>query len=278
MGQRHPGPSRAPPHRRGGGHHRTAGTGFRQRCRHGHRRALAAGPVLPRGVRPPHVRGGRRRVPGGGHLPRGRVPGRTPRTRPPGLRLRRQPHHHRRTHRTGPGRRPGRAVRRLRVGGRRHRRGGQRPRRPRGRSPARPGRRGASLADHPAQPHRVPGAGPDRHVQGTRRSVQRRGGGEDQGDPRAPRRPDVLGARRRARHVPVSRAPGSRPARRVGGAPRRLGRRPWAVRRGPGRSRRTRMGGAPADVRPDRRPDGHPQGDQGRARRHPGRAARAHAG
>ena len=78
LGQRHPGPSRAAPHRRRGGHHRPARPGVRQRRRHGHRRAVAAGPLLARGVRPPHLRRRRRRLPGGGHLPRGGLAGRPP--------------------------------------------------------------------------------------------------------------------------------------------------------------------------------------------------------
>ena len=46
----------------------------------------------------PFYRDGRRR-PLGGRQPRGRLPGRPPRPRPARVRLRRQPHHHRRSHR-----------------------------------------------------------------------------------------------------------------------------------------------------------------------------------
>ena len=48
------------------------------------------------GRRPPHVRVLQRRRPRGGRQPRGGVDRRSPRARPPHLRLRRQPHHHRR--------------------------------------------------------------------------------------------------------------------------------------------------------------------------------------
>ena len=44
------------------GHHRPARPGLRQRRRHGHRRALAAGPLRPRARRPPHLRHRRRRL------------------------------------------------------------------------------------------------------------------------------------------------------------------------------------------------------------------------
>ena len=90
---------------------------------------------------------------------------------PPGLRLRRQPHHHRRAHRALLLRQRGRALRRLRLVGRQHRRGGQRPRRPRGGAAAGQGRRGPALADHPPQPHRLSLAPPDGHGQGPRRPV-----------------------------------------------------------------------------------------------------------
>ena len=78
LGQRHAGPPRAAPHRRGRGHHRPARPGLRQRRRHGHRRAVAADPLLPRAVRPPHLRDRRRRLPRRGHLPRVGVAGRPP--------------------------------------------------------------------------------------------------------------------------------------------------------------------------------------------------------
>ena len=90
------GPPRGAPHRGRRGHHRPARPGLRQRRRHGHRRALAARPLRPRAVRPPHLRHLQRRRPDGGHQPRGRLARRPPRPRPARLRLRRQPHHHRR--------------------------------------------------------------------------------------------------------------------------------------------------------------------------------------
>ena len=49
-GAAHPGPSRGPPHQGRRGHHRPPRPGLRQRRRHGDRRALAAGPLRPRGV------------------------------------------------------------------------------------------------------------------------------------------------------------------------------------------------------------------------------------
>ena len=101
VGQPHPGPPRAQPHARGRGHHRAPGPGRGQRRGHGHRRAVAARPLLAGGRRPPHLRDRRRRLPRGGHQPRGRLAGRPPRAGPAGLRLRRQPHHHRRAHRAG---------------------------------------------------------------------------------------------------------------------------------------------------------------------------------
>ena len=163
----------------------------------------------------------------------------------------------------------GRAVRRLRVGGRRHRRVGQRPRRPRGGPAAGPGRRGPPVPHHPAQPHRLPGPPPDRHGQGPRRPV------------RATTRPDS-----------PRRSSGSRPTRRSGcpttcsamyrstiprGQAMRaewearfagVGRRPGPVGRRPERPRAARLGGEAAHVHPGRRPHGHPQGHQGVPRRH----------
>ena len=100
-GQPHARPPRGAPHHGRRGHHRPARPGLRQRRRHGHRRALPARPLRRRAVRPPHVRHLRRRRPRGGHQPRGRLARRPPRARPARLRLRRQPHHHRRPHRAG---------------------------------------------------------------------------------------------------------------------------------------------------------------------------------
>ena len=95
----HPEASTTPGRR---GHHRSARPGLRQRRRHGHRRALPAGALRPRGRRPPHVRHLQRRLTSGGHQPRGRVARRPLRPRPARLRLRRQPHHDRRPDRARP--------------------------------------------------------------------------------------------------------------------------------------------------------------------------------
>ena len=73
-----------------------ARAGLRRRRRHGHRRAGAARPLRPRPRRPPHVRDRRRRLLHGGHQPRGRLAGRSSRSRSADLHLRRQPHHDRR--------------------------------------------------------------------------------------------------------------------------------------------------------------------------------------
>ncbi len=140
VGKPDAGPPRAQPHPRGRSDHRSARPGSGQRRRHGHRRAVAARHVLARGLRPPHLRGRRRRVLRGGHLPRGRLAGRAPPAGPAGLRLRQQPHHHRRSDRARLLRRRAPAFHRLWLGGGGHRRSGQRPRRPRGGAGAGPGR------------------------------------------------------------------------------------------------------------------------------------------
>ena len=93
---------RVPPRRGHRGHHRSARAGLRQRGRHRPGRGQPARPVRRGGRRPPHVRVLRRRRPRGGRQPRGGVDRRAPRARPPGLRLRRQPHHHRRPDRARP--------------------------------------------------------------------------------------------------------------------------------------------------------------------------------
>ena len=87
-----------------------------------------------------------------------------------------------------------------------------------------PGRGGPTVAHRPAQPHRLPGPPPDRHGQGPRRPVRGRRGPADQGDPRSPHRPDVLGARRGRGDVPDDHPAGPGHDGRVGGAPGRLGR------------------------------------------------------
>ena len=96
---------RVPPRRRHRGHDRSARSGLRQRRRHRARRGQPARPVRRGGRRPPHVRVLRRRRPRGGREPRGGVDRRAPRPRPARLRLRRQPHHHRRPDRARPQRR-----------------------------------------------------------------------------------------------------------------------------------------------------------------------------
>ena len=219
LGQPDPGAPRGPPHRGRRGHHRPARPGRGQRRRHGRGRAVAAHPLRARARRPPHLRRRRRRLPRGGHLPRGGLAGRPPRTRTPGLRLRRQPHHHRRSHRAGPRRRRRRAVRAPTAG----------TSRTSARSPTtstrsrRPCCRARADEDRPSliilRSHiGYPSPESHRHGQGPRRPVLRRGGPAHQGDPRAPRRHDLLGARRRAR--PCT-APPSRAARPCGPSGRR---------------------------------------------------------
>ena len=238
LGQPHPGSPRAQPHARGRSDHRSPRPGRGQRGGHGHRRAVAPHPLLAGGLRPSHLRDRRRRLLRRGDLPRGRLAGRPPGAGTPGLRLRRQPHHHRRTHRAVLfGRRRG-ALRRLRVECGRRRRDRQRPRRPRGRPAAGHGRGGPSLAHHPAQPHRLPLPPPDRHGQGPRGPVLRGGDPTDQGDPRPPARRELLGARRRARHVPGLHPPRSRPS----GPSGRRGSRRGAATRPDGRPGRPATG------------------------------------
>ena len=195
----------------------------------------------------------RRRLLGGGDLARGRVARRPPPARPARLRLRRQPHHDRRAdgavvHRPRPG-----AVRRLRLGRRRRRRGRQRHDSPRSRGPPGDGRRGQAVADRPAQPHRLAVAEPDGHGEGPRRPVPAGRDPGDEGAPRAAAGRDVLGARRGARPLPGVRATRPGAARRVAGPLRRWGgdRAAWdAAWAGPGPAR---LGGEAADVR-GRRP------------------------
>ena len=81
------------------------------------------GPVRRRHRRPPHVRDLQRRLTSGGHQPRGCLARRPPRARPPGLRLRRQPHHDRRPDRARLQRRCRRALRGVRMACRAGRRG-----------------------------------------------------------------------------------------------------------------------------------------------------------
>ena len=79
--------------------HRAARAGARQRRRHGARRAAAGGGVQsPRAHdrRPPHLGVRGRRLPDGGHQPRGRLARRHARAREADRHLRRQRHQHRR--------------------------------------------------------------------------------------------------------------------------------------------------------------------------------------
>ena len=149
--------SRSPPGRSGQGFANAVGMAIAERC--------AAGPLRRRASCDHHTFVDlRRRRPRGGHQPRGRLAGRPPRPRPARLRLRRQPHHHRRPHRAGPHRRRRRALRGLRLARRGARRGRQRPRRARGaRSRRAMAVDGPPVADRPAQPHRLPLAQRHRH-------------------------------------------------------------------------------------------------------------------
>ena len=93
------------PHHGRRDHHRPAGPGDRQRRGHGHRRALAGGPLQPSRLRrgePPHLRLRRRRLPDGGGRLRGRQPRRAPGPREAHRAVGQQPHHHRRQHRNWP--------------------------------------------------------------------------------------------------------------------------------------------------------------------------------
>ncbi len=106
VGVAHTRPPRGAPHARDRGDDRPARPGLRQRCAgHGRGRALPAGPVRTRAVRPPHLRRVQRRRSRGGDQPRGGLAGRAPRARATGLRLRRQPHLDRRPDRAGAERR-----------------------------------------------------------------------------------------------------------------------------------------------------------------------------
>ena len=89
------GPSRIRRHRRRRDHHRAARPGLCQCGRHGDRRedaCRAVQPAGPRDRRPPHLRGGGRRLPHGRHQPRGGLARRQARARQADRALRRQRH------------------------------------------------------------------------------------------------------------------------------------------------------------------------------------------
>ena len=110
-------PSRIRPCARHRDHHRAARPGPRQRGRHGARRAPSARPVRRGSGRPPHLRDRQRRLPDGGHQPRGELARRPSAPRPADRALRRQPHLDRRADRARPVRRRAHAVRGLRLAG-----------------------------------------------------------------------------------------------------------------------------------------------------------------
>ena len=108
-------PPRVHPRARHRGHDRAARPGLRQRGRDRAGRGEPPRPLRRGGRRPPHLRVLRRRRPRGGREPRGGVDRRAPRVRAPHVRLRRQPHHHRRSHRALLQRQRARALRGVRV-------------------------------------------------------------------------------------------------------------------------------------------------------------------
>ena len=77
----------------------------------------------------------------------------------------------------------------------------------------------------------------DGHRRRPRDTAQRRGDPQDQGDPRPPAGPDVLGPRRGPRLLPGFDGPGTRAAPGVAGTVRRLGRGPAGMGRRSGRAR-----------------------------------------
>ena len=109
-------------HRRRRGDHRAARAGLRQLGRHGDRRAQPANSLRRRRPGPLHLRHRRRRLHDGGHQPRGRIARGAPRAGTPDLRVRRQPHHHRRRDRSVHQRRHRRPVPGVQLGRRRARR------------------------------------------------------------------------------------------------------------------------------------------------------------
>ena len=167
-----------------------------------------------------------RRRPRGGREPRGRVARRAPRSRPPRLRLRRQPHHHRRSHRARLQRRRPEAVRGA-TGGTSS-------------SSARSAndldaieagiREGMAEADRPslvdaAQPHRLAVAEVHRHRGRARQPARRRRGRARSRRSSGSRPTRLLGARRRARATTARPARAAARAAKRGSSARRVPRR-----------------------------------------------------
>ena len=227
LGLADPRPPRGEPHPRRRDHDRSAGSGRRQRRRHGDGgppRARPARPRRPRGrepVRPHHLGLRLRRRPGGGRQRRGVLAGRHPAAGQPGPRLRRQQdlhrgRHERRLHR---GRRQ--ALRGLRLArpARRRRRG---PRRGRRRLRRRQGRDRPPVDHRAEDDHRLARPQQAEHRRRARLGARRgRGQGHQEG-PR-PRPGEVLRRRRRGdRARPQGRRPRPGGARRLAAALRRL--------------------------------------------------------
>ena len=90
--------------------HRSSRPGSRQCRRHGARRAAAQPPLWRRHRQPLHLLRGGRRLPDGGHQPRGDLPCRPPQARPAHRAVRRQPDLDRRSDQPCRLRRPDRAL------------------------------------------------------------------------------------------------------------------------------------------------------------------------
>ena len=110
------GPSRVRPRAGHRDDHRSAGPGPRQRRRHGAGRAAAQRAARRRHRRPLHLRDRRRRLPDGGHQPRGDLACRAPQAQQADRAVRRQLDLHRRADLARRLRRPGRALRGRRAG------------------------------------------------------------------------------------------------------------------------------------------------------------------
>ena len=97
-------------------HDRSAGPGSRQRCRHGVGRAAHQRPARRRHRRSLHLCDRRRRLPDGGHQPRGDLACRAPQAQQADRAVRRQCHFHRRRRRRLPCRTTRSRASRRRVG------------------------------------------------------------------------------------------------------------------------------------------------------------------